>query len=132
MRASPAANAQTLVVAMGGGGPYPGSLPLPFGVRFKAFPLTLDSSDALRSLCRTGNKCWVPHSSPVLGLSGIRSTSVFGLSLGAQPRDQLQLVSNLHLATADLPRRQFQHAMRSQPDAGHPERSHAMPKLKHL
>src|SRR6202453_2333173 len=32
-------------------------------------------------------KVGVPHSSPVLGLSGIRSTPVFGLSLGAKPRD---------------------------------------------
>jgi hypothetical protein len=30
-------------------------------------------------------KAGVPHSSPVLGLSGIRSTPVFGLSLGATP-----------------------------------------------
>jgi hypothetical protein len=45
--------------------------------------------------------------------------------------DPLQLVSDLHLAMADLPRRQLQHAMRFQVDAGSPERGQALPKPEH-
>lgn len=41
---------------------------------------------------------------------------------------KLQLVSDLHLAIADLSRRQLQHAMRFQANAGHSKWGHTMPK----
>src|ERR1700691_1109315 len=47
------------------------------------------------------------------------------------PSHQLQLIPHLHLAITDLARRQFQHAMYLQVDAGHPERTQPMPNPEH-
>jgi hypothetical protein len=70
-----------------------------------------------------------PPRLPLLNPQRTRLTIRNDLSL---KRSELQLVSHFHPAGADLPRREFQHAMCFEVDAGNPEWSQPMPKLQHL